>query len=461
MQRSHKMGHDKIGKLLMKFSIPAIAGMLIFALYNIVDRIFVGQAIGSLAIVGITITFPFMIIIMAFNMLVGLGATALISLKLGESRQKEAEQIFANALGVIIVISLLISAMGFCFLEPILITFGASAAVLPCAKEYMRIILLGIVFIGISFGMQNTIRAEGKPHIAMFTQMIGALSNIMLDYIFIFPLDMGIKGAALGTIIANGISAAFVLSYYLSKKSLIKIHIQNMLPDFNVIASILAVGFPPFAMQLANSLQQVILNRSLAYYGGDIAVAAIGVIFSILHFIVTPIIGISQGAQPLIGYNYGARQYERVKHTFKLALTSATTIVLIGFLLTRLIPEQLISLFSRSDASLIDMGIHGMSIFFICLPVVGFHIISSNYFQAVGKSIQATILNLSRQFLLFIPVLLILPRYLGLEGIWWSAPVADLSSALLAGIWITIEMKGLGKESKLKAYPEADQKAII
>jgi Na+-driven multidrug efflux pump len=275
------------------------------------------------------------------------------------------------------------------------------------------------------------IRAEGQPVIAMYTILIGGITNILLDYIAIFLLEMGIKGAALATVISQGVSASWVLYYYLSGKSLIKLRSKNFTLQPIVCLNIFAVGFPPFALQLVHSVQQVLFNKSLTFYGGDLAVAAVGVVFSLGTFMFMPVIGISQAAQPIIGFNYGARQFDRVKATLKLASFWATVIVGSGYIFTRIWPENLIALFSRGDVQLIELGSHAMQRLFLVLPVIGFQIVGAGYFQAVGKPVQATLLSLSRQVLLFIPLLLILPRFWGLEGIWWAAPIADAGATLI------------------------------
>lgn len=443
MDHSKQLGEGSIGRLLIKFSIPGIIGMTVNALYNIVDRIFVGRGVGSLAIAGTTIGFPIMLIFMAFSMLVGMGATSLISIRLGEKKKEDAELIAGNAMLLLIILSLSLSILGLLFLTPLLELFGASSAVLPYASDYMRIILLGTVLMGISFGMNNFIRAEGNPRIAMFTMIIGAVANIILDYYFIFILDLGIKGAALATIIAQGISAAWVLYYFLWGKSFLKIRRKNLKLQLLIIQQIVTIGFPPFAMQLVNSVQQLILLKSLGIYGGDMAIAAMGIIFSISTILVMPVIGISQGAQPIIGYNYGARQYKRVKETLKSAIAAATLIVSVGFVCARLFPEAIVALFAKNDMQLIALGSHALLTFFLFLPLIGFQVVSSNYFQSIGKPIQATILTLSRQILLFIPALLILPQFWGLEGVWRTQPVADLGSFILTGLWLFYELKRL------------------
>ena len=455
MGRSKQLAEEKIGKLLLSFSVPAIVGMLVNALYNIVDRIFVGRGVGRLAIAGITISFPVMIILMAFTMLVGLGATALISIRLGENKKEEAEHIMGNAMILLIIIMLGLTVFGLIFLEPILKIFGASADVMPYAKDYMRIILIGAIFHGVSFGMNNIARAEGNPKIAMLTMLIGAILNTILDPIFIFIFNWGIQGAAIATVISQIVSSIWVLSHFLSGRSTLKIRKENLRLKTNVVLSIFSIGFAPFMMHLASSTVNAILNSQLTKFGGDIAISAMGIVNSISTIILMPIFGINQGSQPIIGFNYGAKQYDRVKQTFIYAVMAATTLVTLWYAAIRLFPAQLVTLFAKGDLELINLSVDGLKIFFAVLPVIGFQIVSSNYFQAVGKPKQAAFLSLSRQVVFLIPALLVLPKYFELNGVWMAAPVSDVLSSIVTGIWIFFEIKNLGinkseKESSTK-----------
>ncbi|SDY56526.1 putative efflux protein, MATE family [Proteiniborus ethanoligenes] len=445
MDRAKLLGEEKIGKLLLKFSIPAIVGMVVNAIYNIVDRIFIGNFVDSLGLGGITIAFPIMIIIMAFGMLIGIGATSLISIRLGEGKREEAELILGNAMVLLIIISLTLSIFGLIFLDPILKLFGASPQILPYAKEYLSIILLGAVFQSIGFGMNNFIRADGSPKMAMATMLIGAILNTILDPIFIIVFNMGIKGAALATIISQAVSAAWVLNYFFSGKSSLVVKKENWKLKPHIVKNILAIGSAPFAMQVAASGITTLLNRSLITYGGDLAVSAYGAINSFSTILLMPIFGINQGSQPIIGYNYGAKNYDRVKKAFLLAITAATTITIIGFVVTRMFPSQLVALFNSKDKELVNIGANGMKIFFTMLPLIGFQIVSSNYFQATGKPKQAMLLSLSRQVLMLIPAILILPRFFDLNGVWMAGPTADFFSSLLTGTFILIELKKLQK----------------
>jgi putative MATE family efflux protein len=320
---------------------------------------------------------------------------------------------------------------------------GASDQILPYARDYLQIILIGGVFQSVGMGMNNFIRSEGNPRIAMYTMLIGAVINTVLDPILIFVFDMGMKGAAIATIFAQFVSAVWVVLYFLKGKSLLKLRLKNMMLKSSVVAGILALGIAPFAMQLAASIQNLILNASLANYGGDVAISGMGIVNSIVTLMIMPIFGINQGVQPIIGYNYGARKYDRVKEAYKLAVIFATVIVIIGWILTRVWPEQLVYLFNRTDTELINFGTLALRRFMMFLPFIGFQIVSSNYFQAVGKPRHSALLGLSRQVLILIPALLILPTFFGLNGVISAGPLADAVSTVVTGIFIFLEMKKL------------------
>jgi putative MATE family efflux protein len=454
MNHADKLGTEKIGSLLLKFSLPAIIGMIVNALYNVVDRAFVGQAGGSLAIASITVCFPIMLILMGFGMLIAMGANALISLRLGQQKKDEAEQILGNATTLLVGIPLLLSIIGLLYLKPLLTLFGASTDVLPQASDYMRIVLLGSVFQAIGFGMNNFIRGEGNPKIAMYTMLIGAVLNLILDPIFIFGFGWGIKGAAWATVISMVASATWVLSYYFGGKSHLKLRLKNLWLRYSVVMPIFALGSAPFVMQIAASAVQTILNRQLSIYGGDLAISAMGVVFSVAMLFLMPIFGINQGAQPIIGYNYGARQFDRVKKTYQLASIAATAITTAGFLIAFFFPSAIIALFNRGDTQLIEMGSRAMRTFLFMLPIVGFQIVSANYFQAIGKPRHAMLLSLSRQVLLLIPCLFILPGFWGLHGVFMSGPVSELGSSLLTGIFLLFEYRKLDKnhETEMIAF---------
>lgn len=444
MDRTKQLENEKIITLLVRFSVPAIVGMLVNAFYNVVDRIFIGNAVGPLGIAGITVSFPLMVIIMAFGMLVGFGSTSLLSIRLGEKKNEEAERILANGMTLLISGAITLTVLGLLFLEPLLSLFGAGSDVLPYSVSYMRIILIGTIFQAIGFGMNNYIRALGNPKTAMMTMLIGAVINIILDPIFIFVFDWGIQGAALATVISQFISSAWVLYYFFGGASHLKIRAKNIPLNARIVKRSLALGFPPFIMQIASSFLLTIMNRSLKFYGGDIAIAAVGIVLSINMLILMPVIGIKQGVQPIIGYNYGARKYKRVKKTVRMGLVGSFAITLTGFLACMIFPEQIVSLFGREDPAQVEIGARALRIFMSFLPLAGIQIIGAAYFQAVGKPRPATLLSLSRQVLILIPALLILPLYFGLDGIFASIPLADLLAAFLALGLLFFEFKKLG-----------------
>lgn len=443
IDRSKQLGEERISKLILKFSIPAIIGMLVNALYNVVDRIYIGHGVGSLGIGGITVSFPIMLILMAFSMLIGVGANSLVAIRFGQGRKEEAEGIFNNAFVLLVASSLVLTVIGLITMEPVLKLMGTSELILPYAKDYLSIILFGAVFQSVGMGMNNFIRSEGNPKIAMNTMLIGAITNIVLDPIFIFVFKLGMKGAAIATIISQAVSAIWVLSYFMRGKSFLKLKLSYMKLKPAFIGKILALGAAPFAMQIASSVLNFIMNRGLNTYGGDVAVSGMGIVNSIVTLMIMPIFGINQGMQPIIGYNYGARKFDRVKQAYHLAVIFASVIVLIGWITTRLFPEQLVYLFNKEDTQLISFGVKAIQRNLIFLPFIGFQIVSSNYFQAVGKPKHSAFLGLSRQVLILIPALIILPRFFGLDGLILAGPVSDITSAVLTGIFIINEMRKL------------------
>jgi putative MATE family efflux protein len=456
MDRSAELGQARISTLLLKFSIPAIIGMMVNALYNIVDRIFIGQGVGPLGIAGATVGFPIMLVQMAFGMLIGLGGNALVSIKLGQQRKAEAERVLGNALVLLVAASIVIMIPALWFMKPLLRLFGASDTIMPYAVEYLRIILLGTVFQAVGFGLNNFIRGEGNPKMAMKTMFIGAGLNTVLDPLFIFVFHMGVAGAALATIISQAVSMVWVLLYFRSANSLLKLRRANLRLHREVVQKIFLIGSAPFSMHMVASVINAILNNQLQRYGGDLALSVMGINYSLAMLMLMPIFGINQGSQPIIGYNYGAQKFDRVKHAVKMAILAATSVVAVGFLITQLFPKALIQLFNHSDAALIEMGRHSIRIYFLVLPVVGFQVVSANYFMATGKPSKAIFLTLSRQIIFLIPAVLILPLYFKLDGIWMASPVSDFMSALLTAIFLFIEMRHLGQQHTATINAEQD-----
>lgn len=448
MDRSKQLGEQSIGRLLWKFSIPAIVGMLVNALYNIVDRIFVGRGVGVLGISATTIAFPIALIIMAFGMLIGIGAAATVSIRLGQQKKEEAEHILGNAFTLIVISSILVTTLGLIFQEPLLIIFGASKEVLPLAKQFVTIILMGVLLQNIGFGLNNIIRSEGNPKIAMLTMLIGAVLNTIFNPIFIFGLHLGIRGSALATIVSQTVCSVWVLSYFMGKKSVLKLRAKNLKLNTHIIKQIFAIGMSPFLMQLAASGINIIFNKDLQTYGGDTAIAAFGIINSVTMLILMPIFGINQGVQPIIGYNYGAKNFDRVKKALKLAILAATTLCTLGFIIIQLFPRAIISVFSSNNVELLNIGSSGIRIILLMMPIIGFQIVSANYFQAINKAKIAIFLSLSRQVIILLPLLVILPNFLKLTGVWLAGSTADLLSSIVTGIFLFRELRHLGEVSQ-------------
>lgn len=446
MSNQKHLGDAPIGKLLLQYSIPAIIGMVVNALYNIVDRMFIGNIpdIGSLAITGVGITMPIMTIVLAFGMLIGIGTTANISLNLGKGNRTTAEKLLGNAFTLSIIVGLAIAITGTIFANPILNLFGASENTLFYAKEYIGIILLGCTFNILSFALNSTVRADGNPKMSSITMVIGCGANIILDYLFIFVLNLGVKGAALATIISQAITFFIILYYYTAGNSNLKLKIENFKLKKHLVTMTFAIGIAPFATQIATSLVQVIANNALKTYGSDLAIGAMTVISSLNIIFMMPIFGINQGCQPIIGFNYGAKKYERAKEAFKYATIAACVICIIGFISIQCFPTQIISLFNN-DPELTTLAIKGIRIYLLMMPVVEINIVATSYYQSIGKAKISMFVSLLRQVILLIPFTVILPKFIGLDGVWAAGACADSLSVIITLILLKKEFKQLDK----------------
>jgi len=457
MDKSQELGQTPVGKLLWKYFVPAIIGVLANTLYNLVDRVYIGQGVGALALSGLSVTFPIMIVAMAFGMLVSMGSASLISIRLGERKLAEAEKILGHAFILLVGISLAITGLGLLLRDVVLSLFGAGPETLGYAREYITIILLGNVFQGVGFGLNNLIRAEGHAKTAMKTMILGATMNIILDPLFIFVFKMGVAGAALATVISMAATSTWVLAHFTGKRSLLRLKRKNFRLEARIVRDIFAIGMAPFAMQLAASVIHALFNFQLIRYGNDLAVGAIGIINSAAMMIVFCVIAINMAAQPIVGFNYGAKQFQRVKNTLKIAIIAATAITTAGFAAAQMFPDAIIGLFNRSDPRLLEIGVRGMRILLAAFPVVGFQVVSSNFFQAIGKARMAMLLNMLRQVILLIPLLLLLPLVLKIDGVWLSGPVADVSAAAITALAIRREVGRLNGWSRQRAeIPEPE-----
>ncbi len=432
---------EQVSRLLLKFSLPAIAGMLAGACYNVIDSVFVGQGVGMIALTAVTIAFPIMTLLMAIGMLIGIGAGALVSISLGEKKIEEAEQVLGNALIMAIVFIAPAALIVLHFLDPLLTgVMGATPEVLPYAHDFVAIILLASVFLHIGFGLNNVVRAQGNPNTALATQVLSFGVNLVLGYVFIFVFHWGIKGAALATAIGQGSSAFWVLGFFRSGRGVLKLRLRHLRPRLSIMGRIAAIGVAPFTMQLGMSAVMVVLNWLILGLGGNAAVAAFGVVNRILMLVLMPVVGVSQGAQPIIGYNFGAGKPRRVVETVAKATVAASAICVVAFLAAELFADPIIRLFS-GEPDMIAIGRPALRIFLAMLPLIGVQIIGANYFQAVGRAYFAVVFSLLRQIIVLIPAAYLLSRLWGLPGVWIAGPTADLAAVLITAPCVFFDLR--------------------
>lgn len=443
--KTKQLAELKIPRLMLNFFIPAFIGVFINALYNIVDRIFIGQGVGSLALSGVSTTFPVMLIVMGFGMLIGIGAGVLVSINLGKQDMNKAEQVLGSSFLLMLLVSVLIMVVGFSIKGPMLRSFGATAETIEYANDYLNIILAGTVFQVVGFSLNNIIRAEGNARIAMYSMIISAGTNMILNPVFIFGFGMGVKGSALATVISMILLTVWVLFHFRSSKSIVRLKAKNISFDTKILFEILAIGMAPFFMQIANSLVQGLLNTKLIALGGDLAAGAMGIVNSVQTLIVMTIVAINMASQPIISFNYGAKSYSRVKEAMWIAMISATVISILAFIGVESFPEAIVKLFNSTDPGLLAFGRDGLRLALLALPVVGFQVVAGNFFQSMGNAKIAIIQTLLRQVIILIPLLFILPQYIGLHGIWLSMPVSDSISAIIVVLFLVNQWKKLNK----------------
>jgi len=443
-QKTKNLAEMNIPRLMLKFFVPAFIGVFMNAMYNIVDRIFIGQGVGSMALSGISVTFPVMLIVMGFGMLIGIGAGVLVSINLGKHNQKKAEQVLGSSFLLMLLVAVLITTLGFSLKGILLQSFGATPETVEYANDYLNIILAGTVFQVVGFSLNNIIRAEGNASIAMYSMIISAGTNMILNPIFIFGFGMGVKGSAYATVISMILLTVWVLVHFRSSKSVVKLKAENIRFDRKILFEILAIGMAPFFMQIANSVVQGLINTKLIAFGGDLAVGAMGIVNSVLTLIIMAIVAINMASQPIISFNYGAKSYSRVKETLRIAIISATAIAIVAFLVVETIPSGIVKLFNSTDSGLLDFGKEGLRMCLLALPVVGFQVVTGNFFQSMGKAKIAVILTLLRQVIILIPLLFILPKFFGLHGIWMAMPISDFCSATIVVFFLVNQWKKLG-----------------
>ncbi len=429
------LGSLPIGRLLRYYAVPSIVGTIVNSLYNLVDRIFIGQGVGGLAISGLALTFPILVFLQAFGMLVGVGAASRISILLGQKKHDDAENLLGNAFVLSVLLSVVTIALCYFYMEPLLFAFGASADTLPYAEDYLSIVIPGNIFANLTFSYNAVMRSTGYPRKAMVTMIIGAVLNVLFDALFIFVFDWGIKGAAVATVLSMFVGMLFVLHHFLDKRNFLLIRAKYFKFKWGYIASILSIGVAPFVMQLATSMVQVIKNTSLVKYGGDYAVGAFGISNSITVVIFMLILGLAMGMQPIVGFNYGAGDLKRVKEAYMITMKLNVLISTIGVVIAQCFPEALVRAFT-TDAQLIDISVTAVRIEILAFWAAAFQVTTGHFFQSIGYAKTSLLISLSRQVLFLIPLLYLLPLKWGLNGVWISAPASDILSFVISMIVI-------------------------
>ena len=426
------LGTESIGKLLMQYAVPAIIAMTASSLYNMVDSIFIGHGVGTMAISGVALTFPLMNLAAAFGSLVGVGASTLISVKLGQRDYDTAQRVLGNVFVLNMVLGVAFTIIVMLFLDPILYFFGGSDQTVGYARDYMQIILLGNAVTHLYLGLNAVLRSSGHPQKAMYATIATVVINTVLDPVFIYSFGWGIRGAAIATIVAQVISLAWQFKLFSNKEELLHFHRGIFRLKRKIVFDSLAIGMSPFLMNLAACFIVILINQGLKEYGGDLAIGAFGIVNRLVFIVVMIVMGLNQGMQPIAGYNFGAKLYERVNKVLKLTIIYATVVTTFGFLVGMLVPDLVVGIFT-SDAELIDISARGLRIVVMFFPIIGFQMVTSNFFQSIGMASKAIFLSISRQVLVLIPCLLILPRFYGQLGVWISMPISDLIASLIAG----------------------------
>jgi len=441
------LGTERIRKLLVQYAVPAIIAMTASSLYNMVDSIFIGQGVGPLAISGLALTFPLMNLGAAFGAMVGVGASTLISMRLGQRDYDTARQVLGNVVVLNTIIGLAFGTVTLAFLDPVLYFFGASAATVGYAREYMSIILLGNVFSHMYFGLNAVLRAAGHPRKAMYATVNTVLINTALDPLFIYGFGWGIRGAAVATVLAQLVSLVWQFRILSDRSELLHFRRGTYRLRRRIVRDILSIGMSPFLMNLAACFIVILINKGLKQYGGDLMIGAYGIVNRLGFFFVMIVMGVNQGMQPIAGYNFGARQYDRVLRVLRLTIIGATGITTAGFLIGELAPRLAVSLFT-TDEELIRLAVTGMRIVFVFFPLIGFQMVATNFFQSVGMAGKAIFLSLSRQLLFLLPGLLFLPglfehatRWDGSWGVWCAMPLSDLLSVFVSAVLLTLQLR--------------------
>lgn len=434
------LGTESIGKLLMQYAVPAIIAMTASSLYNMVDSIFIGHGVGTMALSALALTFPLMNLGAAFGALVGVGAATLISVKLGQKDYDTAQRVLGNVFVLNILLGLAFTVIVFPFLNPILYFFGGSDETVEYARQFMEIILLGNVVTHLYLGLNAVLRASGHPKQAMYATIATVAINTILAPIFIFMFDWGIRGAAIATVSAQVIALLWQLKQFNNANELLHFRRGIFRLKRKIVFDSLAIGMSPFLMNLAACLIVILINQGLKKYGGDLAIGAFGIVNRLVFIVVMIVMGLNQGMQPIAGYNFGAKLYDRVNKVLKLTIIYATCVTTFGFLVGMLAPNLVVGIFT-SDAELTELSATGLRITVMFFPIIGFQMVTSNFFQSIGMAGKAIFLSLTRQMLILFPCLLILPHFFGVAGVWYSMPVSDLLASLIALVMLVYQFR--------------------
>ena len=434
------LGTESIGKLLMQYAVPAIIAMTASSLYNKVDSIFIGHGVGTMALSALALTFPLMNLGAAFGALVGVGAATLISVKLGQKDYDTAQRVLGNVFVLNILLGLAFTVIVFPFLNPILYFFGGSDETVEYARQFMEIILLGNVVTHLYLGLNAVLRASGHPKQAMYATIATVAINTILAPIFIFMFDWGIRGAAIATVSAQVIALLWQLKQFNNANELLHFRRGIFRLKRKIVFDSLAIGMSPFLMNLAACLIVILINQGLKKYGGDLAIGAFGIVNRLVFIVVMIVMGLNQGMQPIAGYNFGAKLYDRVNKALKLTIIYATCVTTFGFLVGMLAPNLVVGIFT-SDAELTELSATGLRITVMFFPIIGFQMVTSNFFQSIGMAGKAIFLSLTRQMLILLPCLLILPHFFGVAGVWYSMPVSDLLASLIALVMLVYQFR--------------------
>lgn len=447
-KRLNELAERPVGRLLWEYSLPAVVGMLVMALYNVVDRIFIGQCVGPDAIAGLAICFPMMSLATAMGVLIGVGSTARISIMLGASRLDEAQRIFGNAFVLTIVIGITYMILFMVYLDPMLRLFGASDATLPYARTYMLVLMPGLLLTNITYGFNNIMRASGYPRRAMLTMIIGAVVNVALDPLFILVFDWGIAGASVATVIAMAVSAVFVLAHFFRRNVTLRFKRGIFRLNWRIFIGIISIGAAPAIVNAASCIVNALANHSLLSYGGDRDIGAAGIMVTYTSLLVTIVLGLCQGLQPIIGYNYGAGNMNRLRRAFYLAVVAASVATCVGGLYGFFWPSTIARVFT-TDADLISATDRALGICLAVFPVVGFQIVSTCFFQSIGNATESIIVGLLRQVIFLIPLLIYLPRLFNVEGVWMAFPISDAVATVVTLVLLARQFR----DFKAKASP--------